>query len=219
MILAIEFSSAQRSVALVRQSEKTGATLLAEIVETGGRGARACAMIDEALREARADREQVERIAVGLGPGSYNGIRAAIAFAQGWQLSRGIPLTGVSSAAALAGQAQIHGLTGKTAVVIDAQRQEFYLSIFEITAGICPDLSPLRLASRAEIESLAEGGCQLVGPDIDRWFPQGMAFYPSAEMVGKLAIEKLENIPGHLIEPLYLRQPQFIKATISGQKH
>ena len=212
MVLAIEFSSAQRSVALLQPSGGKGATLRAQIIETGGRGARACAMIDEALRQAGAAREEVARVAIGIGPGSYNGIRAAIAFAQGWQLSRGIPLTGVSSAHCLAAQAQARGRTGKIAIVIDAQRQEFYLSLFELTTHGRSELEPLRVASRADVESAAQQGCALAGPDITRWFPQAEILYPSAEMAGRLALEKTENTPGHLIEPIYLRATQFVKA-------
>jgi len=67
-ILALEFSSPERSVAIVQGS---GAGLdRAEVVERGGRETRALGMIEEALRLAQLEREQIECIAVGLGPGS-----------------------------------------------------------------------------------------------------------------------------------------------------
>ena len=53
-------------------------------------------------RIAWGGREAIEAIAVGLGPGSYTGIRAAIALAQGWQLAREVKTLGVSSVAAMA---------------------------------------------------------------------------------------------------------------------
>ena len=59
-------------------------------------------------------------IAVGLGPGSYTGIRAAIAVAQGWQLARGIKLLGINSVECLAAQAQAGKIFGRVNVVIDA---------------------------------------------------------------------------------------------------
>jgi len=64
-------------------------------------------------------------IAVGLGPGSYTGVRAAIALAQGWQLAREIKLLGVSSVEAIAVQAQAEKIFGRVNVVMDAQRNEF----------------------------------------------------------------------------------------------
>ena len=87
------------------------------------------------LREAGLEREQIEVIAVGLGPGSYTGIRVAISIAQGWQLARGVKLLGVSSAECLAAQAQAEKIFGRVNVVIDAQRNEFYLAAYEISSG------------------------------------------------------------------------------------
>ena len=81
-ILALEFSSSQRSVALRRGGDKHSLT---EAVETGGRATNALAMIQQVLSQAGIEREQIDLLAVGLGPGSYTGIRAAIAVAQGWQ--------------------------------------------------------------------------------------------------------------------------------------
>src|SRR5438874_7806744 len=126
-ILAIEFSSAQRSVAVVAD----GATQSWEVIETGGRSTNAIGMIEAVLRQAQVEREQIESLAIGLGPGSYNGIRLAIALAQGWQLGADaskIKLLGVSSADCLAAQAQMEGVTGRVKVVIDAQRGEFYVA-------------------------------------------------------------------------------------------
>ncbi len=98
-ILALEFSSEQRSVAVVENG-----TVLGEARERAGKHTHAFALIEAALKEARIEREQVNCIAVGLGPGSYMGTRIAIAIAQGWQLARSIKVAGISSAAALARQ-------------------------------------------------------------------------------------------------------------------
>ena len=75
-ILAVEFSSERRSVAVLAEGRVLGCA-----AETGGRTARAFSLIESALREARLEREDIECVAVGLGPGSYAGIRAAIALA------------------------------------------------------------------------------------------------------------------------------------------
>src|SRR5215469_7437488 len=106
-ILALEFSSEQRSVAVARDG-----TVLNETVETGGRGTAAFAMIEKVLTVAKIEREQIQAIAVGLGPGSYTGIRAAIALSEGWKLARGIALTGVSSVAAIVSVAQEQEILG-----------------------------------------------------------------------------------------------------------
>src|SRR5262249_26329055 len=100
-ILALEFSSPQRSVAILRSPAQ-----VAEVIETGHGVNAPLVMIDEALREAKLEREQIDCLAIGIGPGSYTGIRAAIALAQGWQLAREVKLIGVSSVECIAAQAQ-----------------------------------------------------------------------------------------------------------------
>lgn len=92
-ILALEFSSERRSVAVVEQG-----AVLGEAHEQGGKHTRAFELIEQALLAARIERERIECVAVGLGPGSYMGIRIAIAIAQGWQLARGVKTAGVKSA-------------------------------------------------------------------------------------------------------------------------
>ena len=71
-ILAIEFSSDRRSVAICADGE-----VRSRAEETGGRTARAFNLIERALTEAKLQREDVECIALGLGPGSYARIRSA----------------------------------------------------------------------------------------------------------------------------------------------
>ena len=74
---------------------------------TGAGATRALAMVAAALREAGLEREQIECLAIGLGPGSYAGVRAAISLAQGWQLALGVKLLGVRSVEAVAAQAHM----------------------------------------------------------------------------------------------------------------
>lgn len=70
------------------------------------------------------DLEGVDRIVVGTGPGSFAGIRAALAFAQGYALGRTCEVLGLSSACALAGD-------GKLAVVGDARRGKIWIALFD----------------------------------------------------------------------------------------
>src|SRR5687768_14502839 len=98
-ILALEFSSEQRSVAVVEND-----TVLGEARETAGKHTQAFGLIEQALAQAGLEREHIDCVAVGLGPGSYMGTRIAIAIAQGWQLARGVKTTGINSAEALARQ-------------------------------------------------------------------------------------------------------------------
>src|SRR6185312_3841517 len=132
-ILAFEFSSPQRSVAVVQPGA---------FYEALGSN-EPFAMIEEALRDAKLEREQIDCIAVGIGPGSYTGIRSAISIAQGWQLARPIKLLGVSSAEAIAAQAQAEGARGRVHVIVDAQRGEFYIASYELATASAREVEPL----------------------------------------------------------------------------
>ena len=169
-------------------------------------------MTEEALREAQLEREQIECLAIGLGPGSYTGIRAAIALAQGWQLARIVKLAAISSADVVAAQAQADSIVGYTAVVIDAQRGEFYLANYEITAVHWRVIEPLRLAGFDEVQACQRAGQVLVGPEVNRWFSQGRIIFPRASRLGNLALQRTDFVSGEQLEPIYLRQTTFVKA-------
>jgi tRNA threonylcarbamoyladenosine biosynthesis protein TsaB len=215
--LGLDFSSSQRSVALV-QSLGRGApphTIAGsehEVVETGSPGSNALGMIEAALRQAGIEREQIERISVGLGPGSYSGIRTTIALAQGWQLARSVRISGVSSAACLAAQASDQGLTGNVAILINAQRNEFYLARYEIAAGTFREIQPLKIVSLAAATECRDTGDIIIGPEVAKWFPHGTILHPRASTVARLAIQQNDSGPGDSLEPIYLRETQFVKA-------
>lgn len=233
-ILALEFSSTQRSVAVVQtpssghlpgkdgpvcdspKASRPLSTTASEVIETGTRAGSPFAMIETALRQAQLEREQIECLVVGIGPGSYNGIRLAIAIAQGWQLARVPPLhlLGISSAAAVAAQAAEEGIRSRVAVVIDAQRGEFYLGTFEPgSSGSCRELEELALVSRQEIEKHAAKGCRIIGPEVTQWFPDGQIVFPRAATLGRLALGRTDFVSGDKLEPIYLRETTFVKAT------
>jgi tRNA threonylcarbamoyladenosine biosynthesis protein TsaB len=225
-ILALEFSSSQRSVAVLRgdepygshfkKSEARGARpseiVVSEAIETGGQGTRAFSLIEQVLTEAKIEREQIDVIAVGLGPGSYTGIRVALSIAQGWQLARDVKLLGISSVECLAAQAQSEKIFGRVNVVIDAQRNEFYRAAYEISQNARKEIEPLQITGPAEIQSRTITGKTWIGPEATRWFPSGRVIFPRATMLGRLAAGRNDFISGDKLTPIYLRTAYFVKA-------
>lgn len=204
-ILALEFSSEQRSVAIARNG-----SVLSEAVEKGGRTTAAFAMIDRALKEAKVERENIETIAVGLGPGSYTGIRAAIALAEGWKLARAVRMTGVSSVAAIVRVAQTEKIFGPVSVVVNAQREEFYCAAYDITETGWTEITPLKILSREAVLALSDGR-MIIGPEALK-FSQGRLLFPGASAVAALAAEQTEFPAAEQLEPIYLREATFVKA-------
>ena len=84
------------------------------------------------------DLEGVGRIVVGTGPGSFAGIRSALAFAQGYALATKCEVLGLSSACAIAAQCysgedfgrETEGLI-QLAVVGDARQGKFWIALFD----------------------------------------------------------------------------------------
>jgi tRNA threonylcarbamoyladenosine biosynthesis protein TsaB len=209
-ILAVEFSSQARNVAVLQCGDGPSPALLGRAAESSVR--RPLGLIADALHAARCEREDIETIAIGLGPGSYTGIRGAIALAQGWQVGRGVQLLGVSSVECLAAQAAEEKIFGPVNIVIDAQRNEFYLARYDIGPGQCRLAEALRLASLAEIEQLHRAGQRIIGPDAGQWFPTARDIYPDAAVLGRLACGPRDFVAGEKLEPIYLREVSYIKA-------
>src|SRR4051812_32851445 len=121
-ILALEFSSQRRSVAVAETTPDF--RVIGSATEDNPRGSNGMVLIDRALHAAQITPAEIDLIAIGLGPGSYAGIRSAIAVSQGWQLASETRLLGISSVEVLADEARQAGRFGEITVVIDAQRNE-----------------------------------------------------------------------------------------------
>ena len=125
-ILALDTSTATASLAVC-----DGGLPLAEAALAVGRrrgehlpGAIAWLLGTLGLKPA-----EVEGFAVGLGPGSFTGLRAGLALVKGMALPNPRPLVGVSSLHALAAAAVGH--RGPVLPVIDAHKGEVYAAVFE----------------------------------------------------------------------------------------
>jgi len=233
-ILALEFSSSQRSVAVVSspRSEEVDDSRLSlegdtngirlasssgiaveEIIENAsGNTMKPLGMVEEVLKQAGLEREQIDGVVVGLGPGSYTGVRVAIALAQGWQLALGVKLLGVTSISCIAAQAKHDGFIGKVAVLVDAQRDEFYLAVYEISPAGVREVGDLKLVSMSEARDHENAGELLIGPEVTRWFEKSRLVFPRAASLGQLALDRDNLIAVEKLEPIYLREPSFVKA-------
>jgi tRNA threonylcarbamoyladenosine biosynthesis protein TsaB len=205
-ILALEFSSARRSVAAVIPGQEP----VEAVAETPERQTHAFDLINQALTSARIERNAVECIAVGIGPGSYTGIRVGISIAQGWELATGVKILGISSADALAEQARRGRLYGRIACVIDAQRQEFYVGDYELSGPGASCIEPVHIETLAQVTERLVRGEVLVSPDNQA--PHKHLIFPTALALSQLALGRSDFVPGEHLEPIYLRETAFVKA-------
>ena len=211
-ILAVEFSSELRSVALVEKLPDGTSRVRGSALEKGGRNAHAFDLVELALQEAKMEREEIDCIAVGIGPGSYTGIRAAIALAQDGHLGHELKLVGISSVECLAAQTFADGIRGRASFIVDAQRNEFYLATYEMGENGFSEIEPLHLATFVEVEKRIAENQLVFGPDVKRLFAKAQDLYPNGEMLGQLASQETDFVSGEKLEPIYLREVSFVKA-------
>jgi tRNA threonylcarbamoyladenosine biosynthesis protein TsaB len=95
----------------------------------GEHAGRVLVLVEQALRDGGVAWDDIDRIAVGVGPGGFTGLRIGIATARALAQARGLPLVPVSSLAALAAGAA--GAGGAIAAVIDARRGEVFAAAWD----------------------------------------------------------------------------------------
>ena len=153
--------------------------------------------VDALLRQAGAHPADIGRLAVGIGPGSFTGVRIGLAVARGLALSLGVEGAGVSTLAALAA-----GAPGAVPV-IDAKRSEVFTLVDGTPAVLVPE--ELRVEGAVCVGDgavryralLEERGAAVPPDDDERHLPRARFHAALAGASG----------PVDEIEPLYLRVP------------
>jgi tRNA threonylcarbamoyladenosine biosynthesis protein TsaB len=159
--------------------------------------------IDALLRQAGAHTGDLEGLAVGIGPGSFTGVRVGLATARGLALALDVPVAGVSTLAALAA-----GAPGAMPVV-DARRGEVFVlqreprvlppDQLELAPGtVCVGNGAVRY--RAVLEA---AGADVPPDQDDRHIPRARFHAQLARDFG----------PAEAVEPMYLRVPDADKTT------
>jgi tRNA threonylcarbamoyladenosine biosynthesis protein TsaB len=208
-VLGIETSTRRGSVAITLDGKLLGA-LFHE--EQSAHAERVLGLIEELLASAGWTRGSLDRIAVGVGPGSFTGLRVGIALAQGIALGLDRPLIGVGSLRAMASALPADDARVRVAV-LDARRNELFVAAYAPNGDelLAPNAIPVveapaklgeALAGRATVlvgegASLLGGGFAVErGPELD---------LPHASAVARLGA--VLEPSGSLAEPVYVRGP------------
>jgi tRNA threonylcarbamoyladenosine biosynthesis protein TsaB len=202
-------------------STRDGSVALEELVgpaEGGPRHSTALLPGVERAAAAAGGWQAIERIAVGLGPGSFVGIRIAIATARGLAASTGLPAVGICTLVALArGLRKAAGAERQCLAVLDARRGEVFAALYSTRGDRIWQpfvATPGDLAARVEELPAAP----LAGGSGAVRFRQELtdrgAEVPDADFVHRVAARHICALaraaatgPDGALEPIYLRPP------------
>lgn len=196
MILAFDTSTAACTAALM---EPDG-TVVASRDEVIGRGhaERLVPMIEEML-----DGHVPSRILVGVGPGSFTGLRVGIAAAHGMAIGWRVPLAGMNSLALLAASAPPG--EGKVAAALSGGHGELFVQSFDrkkmSASGPILNLSPQAAAMKVDAPLVVGSGAEALVEA--RHSGQALAILPSASQ----ALQLPELLRMLECKPIYARAP------------
>lgn len=194
-----------------------GDKVLARVVSPGGKGnaERLLPVLEQARAAAGIELKQLDAIAATIGPGSFTGIRTALATARALGLALNRPVHGVTTTQALAVAAAQPGR--HTVAVIDARRGEVYMQAFaaaDISLGEAL-AEPRILPIAAAVAALPAGTTILVGSGAlllqqaagrnDNLILSSAEPNPDPVIVARLALAQPR--PQHAPSPLYIRPP------------
>jgi len=131
VILGLDTSTSELTVAVARAGEVAGERSVAADETGRPRHARELMPAIEAVVDAADGWSAISRIAVGVGPGTFTGLRIGVATGRALAQAQGLPIVGVSSLAALAAGVR-SGLSPvlPRLALIDAKRNEVFAALF-----------------------------------------------------------------------------------------
>ena len=125
------------------------------------------ALVAELLERAETSWAEIDRIAVGVGPGTFTGLRIGIATATALGRARDIPLVGISTLSSLAlngARAADAGPAPRSVLaVIDARRGEAFVAAWRVVGD---ELRDQLLPARALAPSALEATARELGPNV-----------------------------------------------------
>ena len=224
IVLGFDTATAATAVALLDSDAPGGESELRHDPEAGerpGHAPRLLGLAHELLAGAGLTFADVDRIAVGLGPGGFTGLRIGVATARALAQAADAEIVGVSTLRALAAGARPQAAAGQGVLaVVDARRGEVFVGGWRGDEQL---LGPLAIAPAA-VGELGVAGWLAVGDGALRFrddlegagcvvleddSPQHAI---SAQMICRIALGARQGTPLELVVPDYLRKPDAVKS-------
>jgi tRNA threonylcarbamoyladenosine biosynthesis protein TsaB len=156
-VLGLDTASATASIAIVSHGK-----MMAEVTRpASSHGAELPAAVTEVADRAGIALKNLEGIAVGVGPGSFTGLRVGLAYAKGLVLALGCALIGIPTFDCLALAAFEHSSAADGTMIcpiVDARKGEVYANIYRARADRLDNISqPLVIRLQNLFPELSDG--------------------------------------------------------------
>ncbi len=218
LILALDSSTSVVTVAVARPGEDEREILAEVSVPSRGASEALLPAVHDALSLAGTDLDELRRILVGVGPGTFTGIRIALAAARALALGTGAELSTNSTLAALAAPALVSVESPDVLAVLDARRREVFAQRFgtEGALGGILCLAPRDLASALAMEVAPRAPLLVVGDGAIRYretlsgigrIPPDASPLHRVTAAGHVLSADLSPVPAGKVVPLYVREP------------
>jgi tRNA threonylcarbamoyladenosine biosynthesis protein TsaB len=159
--------------------------------------------IDAVLRQAKAQISDLSRIAVGVGPGPFTGLRVGIVTARTLAAALGLPLDGICTLDVVAFAVRVDE---PFMVATDARRKEVYHARYALPTQRLTDPAVDKPQLVASDGPVAGRGATLY----PEWFPVAVApEHPSAADLARLVVSGAAQLLPP--DPLYLRRPDAVE--------
>ena len=216
-LLLIETSTSLCSPALAEDGKIVS---FRESGEPRAHASMTAVFVQEMLQERGLRVQDCDAVCVGMGPGSYTGLRVGVSTAKGLCFGAQVPLVAVGTLDTLAAQACGEGLLPEgcrwIVPMVDARRMEVYTAVFspagervtEVESRIIDAESFARERSEGPVLFIGDGAgkCEgvLGGPDAHfvQCFPKAAAMLRPA--LERFHAKRFEDIA--YFEPFYLKQ-------------
>ncbi|MEC1669834.1 tRNA (adenosine(37)-N6)-threonylcarbamoyltransferase complex dimerization subunit type 1 TsaB [Bacillus mojavensis] len=157
-ILAIDTSNYTLGIALLRDN-----TVIAEYITylKKNHSVRAMPAVHSLLNDCDLTPQDLSKIVVAKGPGSYTGVRIGVTIAKTLAWSLNIPISAVSSLEALAANGR--HFDGLISPIFDARRGQVYTGLYEYKNGLLEQAVPDQNVMLTEwLEMLKEKDCPVL---------------------------------------------------------
>ena len=214
LILALDSSTDVVTVAVAHAGDSGREVLVEVSVPSRGASETLLPAAHDALGLAGTDLNQVEHILVGVGPGTFTGIRIALAATRALALATGAALSKNSTLSALAAPASMSVAEPEVLAVLDAKRHQVFAQRFAggRATGEILCAAPQELPR----EGPPEEHTLLVGDGAVRYretlsglgrIPRDASPLHRVTAVGHVLSADLTPVPAREVVPLYVREP------------